>query len=478
MCEELIYLVIRGYKMVNDTIAAISTPFAQGGIGIIKISGSNAKVVAAKVFKSTTGKSVSSLTGYQALFGHVFDDDGVFDEAVLLNFNGPRSYTGEDVVEISVHSGLYILKRVLRAVLKSGARLAEGGEFTKRAFINGKMTLTEAESVMDLISAQNKQAANAALMVKQGAVFKSIVEITNQLVEISANISAWMDYPEEDIINISKSEIKNQILQIKKELMDLASTFDMGRIFKEGINVVIIGKPNVGKSTLMNLLSGSNRSIVADIPGTTRDVIEENILLDDLLLNLSDTAGLRETEDVVERQGVLLAKQKIQEADVVLAVFDSSRDFDSQDRDILKQIEDKLSIMVVNKIDLISDSGPQFDLDHEIKEFGADFGKNIIKVSGNDLNTRNVVSEKIKEVLNIKNIDSTTVVISNERQLCCINNALKNIENVINSIENDYTYDAILIDVEFVIESLLELTGERVSDRVVEGIFSKFCVGK
>ncbi len=455
--------------MVNDTVAAISTPFAQGGIGIVRISGPGAKNIADKVFQSVSGKSVFHLSGYQALFGHVFDQDGVFDEAILLNFNRPNSYTGEDVVEISVHSGLYILKRVLRAVINSGARLAEGGEFTKRAFLNGKMSLTQAESVMDLISAQSKQAANAALMVKKGAVFDSVTKIIRELVEIDATLTVWMDYPEEDLVDVSRKEVGEKILKIRDDLTTLRSTFDVGKIFKEGINTVIIGKPNVGKSTLMNLLSGSNKSIVADMPGTTRDVIEENILLDDVMLNLFDTAGLRDTEDVVEKQGVSLAKQRVREADVILAVFDNSREFDNEDLDVIAQIEGRQAIAVINKIDLKS----EFDV-HKVNEKVS----HSVMVDSNDIATRKVISDKIKEVLKISNIDATSVVISNERQFCCINDAIKNVENVLKTVKNGYTFDAILIDIESVIECLMELTGERVSEKVIEKVFSNFCVGK
>ena len=455
--------------MFSDTIAAISTPFAQGGIGIIRISGVDAKKVASKVFRSIAGKDIEKLAGYTALFGFVFDSSGEFDEAILLNFNKPRSYTGEDVVEISVHSGLYILKRVLRAALNAGARLAEEGEFTKRAFLNGKLSLTQAESVMDLISAQSGQAVNAALNLKKGIVFKEISEIINTLVKIDAHISAWVDYPEEDIIDIDKNDILKSILDIKSNLVTLADTFDISRILKGGINTAIIGKPNVGKSTLMNLLSGTNKSIVTDIPGTTRDVIEENILLDDIVLNLFDTAGLRETSDIVEQHGVCLAKEKIKEADIILAVFDNSREFDEQDEVILKEVHNKKTIAVINKIDLPS----KLNCNKILEKI-----KNTVAVDSYSIKTKVIIANKIKQVLNIEHLDSSTMIISNERQLQCIRSAINSIENIINTVNSGYMFDAISVDIESTIDKLMELTGEKVSESVVNQVFKNFCVGK
>ena len=455
--------------MFKDTIAAISTPFAQGGIGIVRISGPDAKNIASKVFKSVTNKSIYNLSGYQALFGNVFDVDGDFDEAVLLNFNQPHSYTGEDVIEISVHSGLYILKRLLRATIDAGARLADSGEFTKRAFLNKKISLTQAEAVMDLISAQNSQSANAAYMIKKGAIYNYILKIIKSLVKLDAHISAWIDYPEEDVVDVSLSEITKIILKAKSDLEFLRSTFDIGKIIKEGVNTVIIGKPNVGKSTLMNLLSGVNKSIVTDIPGTTRDIIEENVLLDDIMLNLYDTAGLRETTDIVEQQGVLLAKDKIKEADVVLAVFDNSRKFDKEDELILDQIKDKNCIAIINKSDLIA----KLDQD-KIKNKITD----IVMVNSKNIKTKKIISDKIKECFKIKNIDPSAVIISNERQLYCIKNAIKSLENALKTLNNGFTYDVISLDIEETISHLMELTGEKVSDKVIDEIFNNFCVGK
>lgn len=455
--------------MDNTTIAAISTPFAQGGIGIIRISGPQAKDIANKVFKSTYVKSILHMEGYRALFGHIFDKDGIIDEAILLNFNTPHSYTGEDVIEISVHSGLYILKRGLRAIINAGAKLAEGGEFTKRAFLNGKISLTQAESVMDLISAQSGQAAHAALMAKDGAIFEQICKIKCKLLDVLAHISAWIDYPEEDIIDINREEIIKVILDTKDCLTKLESTFDVGKILKEGINTVIIGKPNVGKSTLMNLLAGTNKSIVTDIPGTTRDVIEENILLDDIMLNIFDTAGIRDTIDLVEKQGVYLAQQKIKMADIILAVFDNSRKFDEEDESIINQLKGKKTIAIINKIDLSCN----FDANKVIKKI-----PHVIMVEGNNIKSREIISDKIQQVLSLKNIDPSAIIISNERQLYCVKNSIKNINSVIYSIKNNYTYDAIAISIEEVLDSLMELTGEQISENVINRVFSKFCIGK
>ncbi len=281
--------------MMDRTIAAISTAQGEGGIGIIRISGENAIAVADKVFKNINNKKLTQMKGYTAAFGAVYDNGEKLDEAVALVFRAPNSYTGEDVVELSCHGGLYITQQVLRTVLDAGAYSAQAGEFTKRAFLNGKLDLNEAESVMDIISAKNKSAARTALFVKEGALSKKINSVKNDLLGLAAHLSAWADYPEEDIAEVDDEEILSVCEKAGFELSKLLDTYDSGQTIKQGIDTVIAGRPNVGKSTLMNLLSGQEKSIVTDIPGTTRDIVEDTVLVGNVMLRLSDTAGLRTT---------------------------------------------------------------------------------------------------------------------------------------------------------------------------------------
>ena len=312
---------------MEKTIAAISTANGQGGIGVIRISGENALDVAERVFVSVNDKRITEMKGYTAAYGRIVDDGEVLDEAVALVFRAPHSYTGENVVELSCHGGLYVTKRVLRAVLKNGAVPAEAGEFTKRAFLNGKMGLTEAEAVMDIISARGAQSARAALSCMEGRLRMRIDRVRDTLVNTAAHLSAWADYPEEDIPEVDGDHLSSSLNECRNELNSLLNSYDAGKIMREGVDTVIAGRPNVGKSTIMNLLSGCERSIVTSIPGTTRDVIEETVILGEIPLRLSDTAGIRNTNDPVERIGVEKARDRILKAGLVLAVCDSSKPF-------------------------------------------------------------------------------------------------------------------------------------------------------
>ena len=317
--------------MSERTIAAIATPLGEGSIGVIRISGDKAIEIADKVFFAFSGKPLCELKGYTAAYGEIKDKDSVLDDAVALVFRAPKSYTGEDIVEISIHGGRLMLKAVLRVILQNGAFLAEAGEFTKRAFLNGKLDLTKAESVMGLISARSESELRLSRAAHIGGVAEKIDKIESDLVSADASIAAFSDYPDEDIEGLDYDNFLRMLVSAKAEIENMLSNYDAGRILREGIDTVIVGKPNVGKSTLMNMLSGAERSIVTDVAGTTRDVIEDTVTVGDITLRLADTAGIHNTDDTVESIGVKRAKERIDFAELVLAVFDGTSELDKDD---------------------------------------------------------------------------------------------------------------------------------------------------
>jgi len=455
--------------MAETTIAAISTPQAAGGIGIVRISGPDALKIADNVFQASNGLLLSQSAGYRAYHGLVWDKGSAVDEAVCLVFRAPHSFTGEDTAEISCHGGLYILQRVLKAVLNAGAVPAEAGEFTKRAYLNGKMDLADAEAVMSLISAQGEQAARAALTALEGALSKKIHECAQSLIYAAAQMSAWVDYPDEDIEELSLENLESRFLQVKATLGDLLSNFDTGRAVTQGVETVIVGRPNVGKSTLMNLLTGFERSIVTEYAGTTRDVVEETVRLGELVLHLSDTAGMRDTDNPVESIGVERALKKLKSADLVLAVFDGSDSLTNEDRQLLKNCKEKLTIAVINKNDL-----PRaLDLEY-INSIAADTVE-ISAVSGEGLDR---LSKSVSRLLGTESFDPGAAMLATERQRACCERALALIDEALTAINCGQTMDAINVCTDSAIEALLELTGEKASEAVVNEVFSRFCVGK
>jgi tRNA modification GTPase len=454
---------------MEKAIAAISTPNAIGGISVVRISGDQALTIADRVFKSISGKILGDMKGYTAAYGRVFDKDGDFDDAVALVFRAPKSYTGEDVVEVSCHGGIYVTRRLLRAMIDGGASPAAGGEFTKRAFLNGKLSLTQAESVMDIINSHSKQAARSAMAGFEGALFKKIQNINERLLNLSGHLAAWVDFPEEDIPVVEHDYLLNALGDCGTELNDLINGYDAGRLIHQGIVTAIVGKPNVGKSTLMNLLAGCEKSIVTEIAGTTRDVVEESVLLGDVVLRLADTAGIRDTEDMVERVGVSLAKKKMEQADLVLAVFDGSSPLSSEDQELIAEIKDKNVIAVVNKSDLEN----KLDIEYIQKRI-----KHIVIISAKNTNGLQELSDCIAGVLNLVHVDTTGAMLANERQRDCVQRAVSFVEESVLSIRQGFTLDAVTVSIELAIEDLLELTGERVTDAVVDEVFSHFCVGK
>lgn len=452
-----------------STIAAISTGMAAGGIGIVRISGEDSIKIADSIFSSISGKKIADISGYSALYGKAVDGEDVLDTAVALLFRAPKSYTGEDVVEISCHGGIYVTKRVLRAALSAGAVPAEPGEFTKRAFLNGKMDLTGAESVMNIISAQGVEAEKIALGILEGGLFKEIKKISDKLLYDMALLSAWVDYPYEEIEELSSENLGGDIRASMEGLEKLINNYDTGRIIMEGVDTAIVGRPNVGKSTLMNLLSGTERSIVTDIAGTTRDIVEDTVTLGGIVLHLSDTAGVRETDDAVESIGVDRAIKRLENAQLVLAVFDASRPFSDDDRRLMQLCKGKNAIGIINKTDLVKNY-----LAEELEE---NFCK-LVFISAKTGEGKDELENAVVSVLGTENFDTSSAALINERQLECCKNALKELREAQKALALGLTMDAVTVCLDSAVESLLVLTGEKATESVVNEIFAHFCVGK
>ena len=454
---------------INDTITAISTANGAGGIGVIRISGEEAIIIADRVFKSISGKTVAEMKGYTASYGYIYDDGEKIDEVVLTVFRKPHSYTGEDVVEISCHGGLFVTKQVLRTVITHGGVPAQAGEFTQRAFLNGKMDLSEAEAVMDIISAKGKTESRTALACREGKISKEIFKINDLLVHCASHLSAWADYPEEDIPEVDNAVLRENLVKAKSLIENLLKNYDVGMIIKKGIDTTIVGKPNVGKSTLMNQLSGYEKSIVTDIPGTTRDIIEETVVLGDVTLNLSDTAGLRDTDNPVEKMGVEKARKKLNTSSLILAVFDSTQQLDSEDIQLLDSIKDYPSIAIINKIDKTS----VLDIETITEKV-----KHTVYISAKTGNGIEKLVKMIEELTGTAEFDPSVATLTNERQRSCAVKALEALHEAISSVDMGFTLDATTVSIEDAIQNILEITGERASEVVVHNVFKNFCVGK
>ena len=455
--------------MFDKTIAAISTAQGQGGIGIIRISGDNAIEIADKVFVSANNKTLSSMEGYRAAYGKAISNGELLDEVVAVLYRNPRSYTGEDVVELCCHGGLYVTRSVLRAVLDSGATLAEPGEFTKRAFLNGKMDLSEAQAVMDIISAKSKQAARTAVSVRTGTLSRKIDEIKSMLVSVVGHLCVWADYPEEDIPEVTSNAIEETLTQAKIDIEKLLNSYEKGQAVLHGIDTVIAGRPNVGKSTLMNLLSGFDKSIVTEIAGTTRDVVEETVIIGNITLNLCDTAGIRETDNIVEKIGVDRTFERLSSCSLVLAVFDSSEELSSEDIKLIDSLKDVPAIAIINKSDLQRKINADY-----IKENIA----NVIELSAKSGDGKDALENAVAEVTGTKDFDPCSAILSTERQRSAASEALTAVCEAMATLSAGYSFDAVTVCIEDAIDKLLQLTGENVAEKVVDDIFHSFCVGK
>lgn len=451
------------------TIAAIATPLAEGGISVIRISGERAAEIAAKVFAPASGRNVTEMKGYTACYGEICDNGKRLDDGVLLIYRAPHSYTGEDVAEISCHGGLYITKRVLSACFSAGAEPAQAGEFTKRALLNGKLSLTQAEAVADIIEAQNEQFLMCSKAQREGALYRRIRAVSEKILSLTTLIQAWIDYPDEMEDEFDGNLESDKLSSAADELSALLSTYSNGRMMRDGIPAAIVGRPNVGKSTLMNLLSGCERSIVTDIEGTTRDIVEETVMLGDVMLRLADCAGIRETEDIVEGIGVERMLARLGESALIFAVFDGSRELSADDMRLIGHLENKNVICIVNKCDL-----PQVTDKQVLTE---KFGK-IIEISAKDEKTADIIAAAVKEKSGLSELDASAGFIANERQRRCAEEALRCVNEAHSALIGGVTLDAVGIMCENALDRLYELTGESAGENVIDEVFRRFCVGK
>jgi tRNA modification GTPase len=457
---------------MEKTIAAISTAMSASGIGIIRISGPEAIEVIARVYRSKGGKKkIKEMPTHTIHYGYIYDEEELIDEVLVMLMRAPRTFTGEDTVEIDCHGGVYACRRVLETVLKNGAKIAEPGEFTKRAFLNGRLDLSQAEAVMDVIEAKNEYALKSSMEQLRGSLKKAVTEIRSDLIYHIAYIESALDDPEHISLDGYAQKLLEVVEKSCKEIYYLVDSSSDGKIIQEGIRTVILGKPNAGKSSLLNLLVGENRAIVTDIAGTTRDILEEYINLHGITLRMIDTAGIRETEDIVEKIGVAKARETAKEADLILYVVDSSTALDQNDEEIISMIQDRKAIVLYNKTDLQA----AIDLE-ELKKHA---GHPVIPISAKEETGVRELEEKIKDMFFGGNLTfNDQVYITNARHKEALNEAYESLSLVKNSIEMGMPEDFFSIDLMNAYESLGRILGESVGEDLVNEIFSKFCMGK
>lgn len=457
---------------MNDTIAAVATAMTASGIGIIRISGPDSRAITGKIYRSKGGKKrIEEVPTHTINYGFIWDGEEMIDEVLVMVMDGPRSYTGEDTVEIDCHGGVLAMKRVLETVVKYGARPAEPGEFTKRAFLNGRIDLSQAEAVIDVINAKNEYALKSSVSQLRGAVQKVIREIREQIIYQIAYIESALDDPEHISIDGYGERLQEETGAIKEKINRLLDTVKEGKLMKEGIKTVIVGKPNAGKSSLLNILVGEERAIVTDIAGTTRDILEETIVLHGISLRMIDTAGIRNTEDVVEKIGVGKAIEYAKDADLVLYVVDASIPLDENDREIIKLLEDKKAVIILNKTDL-----KQVVEERDLREL-ADHP--VVSISAKEEEGIDRLEQQIKEMFFEGNLTfNDEIYITNVRHKAALEEAKRSILLVEDSIEMGMPEDFYSIDLMNAYETLGSIIGEAVGEDLVNEIFSKFCTGK
>lgn len=455
-----------------DTIVAISTAPGVGGIGIIRMSGKNCFDVLDKIFKQRKKQEIENIKGYSMKYGHIIDKDKqeIIDEVLVSYFKEPYSYTTENMCEINSHGGIIIMRRILELCLNNGAKMAEPGEFTKRAFLNGRIDLSQAEAIIDIINSKTEKESKASINQLEGFLSRDIRSIRDKVLDVMSDIEASIDYPEYDIEEITNGKILKVLQDVKEQLKKLESTFYNGKIIKEGIKVAIIGKPNAGKSSLLNAMLKENRAIVTEYEGTTRDTIEEFIDIDGIPIKIIDTAGIRNARDQVEQIGIKKAKEIAIDADIVIAIFDITRTLDDEDEKILKLIKEKRAIIVLNKIDL-----GEKEIDNKILEAQ----KPIVRISAREKVGIEELNKEISNIFKLQEINfSGETLVTNVRHKKSIQEALENTCKAIKTLEDNMPIDIIGIYIKEILECLGDITGENVSENIIKEIFSKFCLGK
>lgn len=456
----------------NDTIAALSTPYGTGGIGVIRISGEQAFNIAGRLFIS--GKSFDEIASHSVTYGKIADPltKVVIDEVLLLKMCKPNTFTREDVVEIHCHGGIVVINRVLELLLKYGALPAQAGEFTKRAFLNGRIDLSQAEAVIDLINSKTIESSKAAVSHLEGRLSKKLKDIREILVELLAHIEVTVDYPEHDIEEITGEKVREKLIEIKKELAALAKTFERGKILREGIDIVIAGKPNVGKSSLLNQLAGNTKAIVTDIPGTTRDIIEEYVNIKGIPAKITDTAGIRQTQDVVEKIGVDRALKAIEDADLIIMVIAADTGILEEDLEVLQSVKDKRSLILINKTDLADEM--------KINKIRNQINSEIV-LEASVINDQGIegLEDKICEMFFKGDISQNNeILLTNARHKNLVDSAINGIDQALASFDMGMPLDMVTIDIKNCAEDIGQITGESIDEAVMHNIFSRFCIGK
>lgn len=457
-----------------STIAAISTAPAIGGIGIVRMSGKDCFEVLEKIFKPKNPETIENIAGYRIKYGTIVNPETnrVVDEVLVSYFKCPKSYTAENMCEINSHGGIVVLREILELCLKNGAELAKPGEFTERAFLNGRIDLTQAEAIIDIINAKSTREAQESANQLEGYLSRKINEIREKIMDIMVKIEANIDYPEYDVEEVSNKDAENKLKEIENELIKLSKTFENGKILKEGVKIAIIGSPNAGKSSLLNSMLKEERAIVTDIAGTTRDIIEEQISIEGIPFKVIDTAGIRDAKDKIEQIGIEKSKKAANEADVILAVFDSSVPLNDEDREILNLLKHKKSIIVLNKTDL------KQIVNNECKEI-QDVNTEVINISLKNNEGLERIYKSLVKMFNLNQINlDNELTITNIRHQELINKAIESTRMALNDLNNSMPIDIISINIKEILEHLGEITGDNVSEDIIKRIFAKFCLGK